>query len=175
MAGSEGKGKVGCMIAAMHPVAKYSASDDAGISHNGWLHLSPLYRQSDVAMRSITGSCEGLFAPPQINHDSNVDDGGLHHPRTPIFATGRLPNQSQTTRPTFLITSRTSPPSSPLCTITGRPASPPSLTDVTRGIRPDHSDSNIMMISSSSSSFYPARRHTKHRQLQLRGSLGEAR
>jgi len=60
----------------------------------------------------------------------------VDHPLMPTVEIGRLLSQSQTPLPTPRITSRTSSPSEPLCTITGRPASPPSLTCGTSGICP---------------------------------------
>jgi hypothetical protein len=63
----------------------------------------------------------------------------MDHPLMPTVESGRLLSQSQIPLPTPRITSRTSSPSEPLCTIIGRPASPPSLTWGTSGIWPTSS------------------------------------
>jgi hypothetical protein len=57
----------------------------------------------------------------------------VRYPLIPTGDIGRLLSQSQTDVPTLLITSRTSSPSGPLCTMIGLPASPPSLTCGTSG------------------------------------------
>jgi hypothetical protein len=63
----------------------------------------------------------------------------VDHPLMPTVEIGRLLSQSQTPLPTPRITSLTSSPSEPLCTMIGRPASPPSLTWGTSGICPTSS------------------------------------
>jgi hypothetical protein len=98
---------------------------------------SMLKTYAHCALRSLSRSWPTAY--PQCFVSSAVGGGGpidTIYPRTPTFSLGRDASQSHTRSATLRIVERTSSPSGEDWVMTGRPASPPSLTEVTRGTLP---------------------------------------